>query len=105
VTNADNIDRDQVWADFTDAVNMSPSDLEKWLRTDDSRKNGWKEDGGQETIGHHSGRCIVDIKHKKKAALTEEDYAHMRRLSDMSIAILRKAGPSGTKSIRHGATR
>jgi len=35
MTNADNIDREKVWADFTDAVNMSPSDLEEWLRTDD----------------------------------------------------------------------
>jgi hypothetical protein len=73
------IDDDQVWADFGDAGNMSPYDLEKWLRTNESRQNGWKEDGGNETIGHHSGRRIVDIEHKKKADLTDEDYAHVRK--------------------------
>ncbi len=97
MTKTDNIDRDQVWADFTDAVNMSPPDLEKWLRTDESRENGWKEDGGQETIGHHSGRRIVDIKYKKKAALTEGDYAHMRKVIGYVHRHLAQGGPEKDK--------
>lgn len=42
------LDRDQVWKDFDEAVNMTPAALEKWLETDESRENGWKDDGGNE---------------------------------------------------------
>lgn len=31
-------------------------------------------------VGHQSGRRIVEIKRKKKADLTDEDYAHMRKV-------------------------
>lgn len=39
------IDYEQVLADFAEAANMSPSELEKWLRTEESLDNGWKADG------------------------------------------------------------
>ena len=35
------INREQVWNDFREAVNMTPASLEKWLKTDESRENGW----------------------------------------------------------------
>ena len=79
MTKDSDIDTDQVWADFGDALNMSASELEKWLRTEESLDNGWKADGRQESIDHHSGRLIVDIKHKKRADLRDEDYEHMRK--------------------------
>ena len=63
---------------FGEAVNIGPAELETWLKTEESRESGWKEDGGNETIGHHSGRTIVEIKHKKKAELTDDDYDHAK---------------------------
>jgi len=73
-------DRDAVEKDFNEAVNMQPAELERWLQTDDSRSVGWTQDGSSESVGHHSGRRIVEIKRKRKAELTDDDYAHMRKV-------------------------
>ena len=74
------LDRDRIAKDFADAVNMSPAEIEEWLETDESKKVGFKDDGGGESVGHASGRRIVAIKRKKKADLTDDDYAHMRKV-------------------------
>jgi hypothetical protein len=87
------LDRDQIWDDFGEAANMSPAELETWLKTDESKAVGWSKDGGGETVGHHSGRRIIEIKHKKKAALTDDDYAHMRKVVGYVHRHLAQAGP------------
>ena len=69
--------------DFAEAVNMTPSALEKWLDSDDSKAVGWKGDDGDgdgESVGHASGRHILRIKAKKAADLTDADYAHMKKV-------------------------
>jgi len=70
-------DDDQARAQFRDAVNMSPSELEHWLDSDQSRAVGQK-DGGGESTGHRSGRRIVDLLRTKKDDLTDADLDHMR---------------------------
>ena len=80
-------------AEFGDAVNMSASELEKWLRTEESLDNGWKADGRKESIDHHSGRLIVEIKHKKRADLRDEDYEHMRKVIGYVHRHLAQVGP------------
>lgn len=72
-------DDDQTRKDFDAAVNMTASELKKWLDTDDSKAVGQKKDGGEST-GHESGRHIVRILEKKKADLTDDDFAHMRKV-------------------------
>jgi predicted NAD/FAD-dependent oxidoreductase len=74
------LDRDTVYEAFARAVNMRPAELEAWLATEESRKVGWKPDGG-ESVGHASGRRIVAIARKAKAALDDEDYRHMRKVA------------------------
>lgn len=73
-------DHDRVAKDFHEAVNMQPAELEKWLETDESRSVGWTKEGEGESIGHHSGRRIVEIQRKKKADLDDDDYSHMRKV-------------------------
>ena len=68
------------YAEFKDAVNMSASELEKWLRTDESKQVGQKSSEGAESVGHDSGRKIIAILHTKKADLTDADEAHMRKV-------------------------
>ena len=69
-----------------EVVNMTPAALEKWLDSDESKSVGWadgtnkKSAGGTEAVGHKEGHRIVEIRHKKAADLTEEDYAHMRKV-------------------------
>ena len=77
------LDRDKVRKDFDKAVNMTASELKKWLATKESRSVGWKgEDGkGQgESVGHASGRQIVTILGKSKGDLSDDDFAHMRKV-------------------------
>lgn len=72
---------------------MAPAELEKWLKTDKSKAVGWSGDGGGETVGHHSGRRIVEIKHKKKTDLTDDDFAHMRKVVGYVHRHLAQKGP------------
>ena len=72
-------DRLQQRKAFADAVNMPPGEIERWLATEESRSVGQKE-GNQESTGHASGRRIIEIKHKHKDELTDDDYAHMTKV-------------------------
>lgn len=64
-------------------MNMSVSELEAWLKEESSESAGWGGESG-ETVGHESGRKIVDIlkrnPQKKEDKYTEEDLAHMRKV-------------------------
>lgn len=76
-------DQAAIRADFKKAVNMTPAAIEKWLDTDDSKRVGWKGEDGKgsgESVGHHSGKRIVEIKRKKVADYTDDDYAHMKKV-------------------------
>ncbi|MER7859389.1 DUF3140 domain-containing protein [Amycolatopsis japonica] len=70
---------DEVHTEFGEAVNMTAGELEKWLKTDESREAGQHKDGG-ESVGHESGRRIVTILRTKKAELSEKDERHMRKV-------------------------
>jgi hypothetical protein len=72
------LDRGAIRAAFADAVNMSAGEIEQWLETDESRRVGQKQDGG-ESIGHASGRRIVAIHRTPPAELSDDDYRHMRK--------------------------
>jgi hypothetical protein len=73
------MDKELVYRNFREAVNMAPGELERWLGTEDSWRVGWKKNGG-ESVGHASGRRIIDIRRKRKADLTDEDYRHMQKV-------------------------
>jgi hypothetical protein len=83
---ADTIDADErkeIITDFHDAVNMTASELVKWLDTPDSKEVGWKGEDGQgagESVGHKSGKRIIKLLHTRQADLDEDDIAHMRKV-------------------------
>lgn len=58
-------DNDSTYREFKDVVNMTAAELEKWLKSDESKDVGEKKDGGEST-GHESGRRIVEILRTKK---------------------------------------
>ena len=77
------IDREKVRKDFDEAVNMTASELKKWLTSEKSRQVGWKGRDGKgpgESVGHASGRRIVAILGKQKSDLSDNDYALMRKV-------------------------
>ncbi len=77
---AEDDDPDTVRKEFRDAVNMSPSELEEWLGTEESRSVGQKEGGSGESTGHAEGRRIVELLRAEEADLTDDDLAHMRKV-------------------------
>ncbi|KAI1506178.1 hypothetical protein F5X99DRAFT_126258 [Biscogniauxia marginata] len=74
-------DEQTVIREFNEIVNMSASDLEAWLEEESSQSAGWsKDDGSGETVGHESGRKIVEILKKEPGDYGAGDVAHMRRV-------------------------
>lgn len=67
-------------AEFKKAVNMTPAKLERWLGSDESRQVGWTHEGEHESVGHHSGRRIVELLRARQAELSDDDVAHMRKV-------------------------
>jgi hypothetical protein len=74
--------RAQIATEFAQAVNMTVDELEQWLRAPESRAVGWKGPDGRrsESVGHASGRRIVEILRTPARKLTDDDYAHMRKV-------------------------
>ena len=76
---ADNDERQSVAAEFDEAVNLTPKQIEHWLDTDESKAVGQKRDS-DESVGHISGRRIIEIRSKNKSDLDDADYEHMRKV-------------------------
>ncbi len=72
-------DADDIYTTFKHDVNMTAAELEKWLKTEESKSVG-QDSGDGSSVGHHSGERIVEILHKKKADLTSADEAHMHKV-------------------------
>jgi hypothetical protein len=79
-TPAEGDDTESTAEAFHDVVNMTPARIEHWLGTDESKRVGYKSAEGGESVGHHSGRRIIEILKKKKGDLDEADTAHMRKV-------------------------
>ena len=65
--------------EFHQVVNMTPKELESWLDTDDSKSVGQK-DGDDESIGHKSGKHIIQLLQKKQDEYTDDDLSHMKKV-------------------------
>lgn len=76
----DTAEKKDVKAQFDEVVNMSATELTKWLTTDESKSVGQHLDGATESTGYQSGKRIVDLLGTKLADLTDDDYAHMRKV-------------------------
>ncbi len=68
-------------AEFSARVNMTRDELLRWLATARSREVGQKRPGQEESVGHASGRRIVELLGRPRDAYhTPEDVAHMRKV-------------------------
>nr|WKN39413.1 DUF3140 domain-containing protein [Tunicatimonas sp. TK19036] len=72
--------KDEIYQEFYDNVNMTPSEIEDWLGTDQSKSVG-QDSGDGESIGRKSAKKIIKIKGKKKGELTDGDYEHMQKVN------------------------
>lgn len=67
-SSVDGIDHDVV-KDFRHEVNLTAGELTRWLKTDESLEVGQKKSGG-ESVGHRSGRRIVELLARKRMSLS-----------------------------------
>lgn len=81
--------------EFFKNVNMAPKELEKWLKTEESKSVG-QDSGDGEAIGHKSGKKIIKIKNKTKDDLTKGDYEHMKKVNSY-VSRHTAQGPSSNK--------
>jgi hypothetical protein len=73
-------DAQEILKEFREAVNMSPAAIERWLQREESLEVGAKDGPGDESVGHRSGRRIVELLRTRKSDYGESDYAHMRKV-------------------------
>ena len=89
----DNDEKQQIYDDFNQSVNMAPKELEDWLASDESKSVGYTREGEDEAVGHKSGKRIGQIKRTKKDDLTDDDYAHMKKVNGYVQRHLAQGGP------------
>jgi hypothetical protein len=72
---------------FAALANMTPARLRRWLDNEASRSVGMIPAGDRvtdpdqpEAVGHHMGERILAIRAKKYVALSDKDYADMRKV-------------------------
>ncbi len=94
---ANNQDHEQIVREFHEAVNMTASQLEKYLDSDDSKNVGMKREGEDEAVGHQSGEEIVQLLGKKKGDYTDDDFAQMKRVTSYVHRHLAQGGPKDDK--------
>lgn len=66
--------------EFRTSVNMKPKELESWLDTEESKSVGMTKDGEDESVGHKSGKYIIELLQKDEDEYIEEDFAHMKKV-------------------------
>ena len=81
-------EKTEAYADFHALVNMTPAKLQHWLQSEESRSVGMTSGGEKvtgaaqgESVGHHMGERILQIRAVRKPELTDADYADMRKVA------------------------
>lgn len=80
------------YKEFKHVVNMTASALEKRFKSEESQSVVQKRDGGEAT-SHGEGRRIVEMLHKKKSDLTDDDRGHMHKVVGYVHRHLKQGGP------------
>ena len=75
-----NEEQESTYQAFKDTINMSPSEIEDWLDTEESSSVGI-DSGDGESKGRKSAKKIIEIRRKKKDGLTDDDYSHMKKVN------------------------
>ena len=72
-------EQQEILKDFNEAVNMSASEIKKWLKTEESSSVGQKDKKGK-IKGRKSGKKIVKILQKDRSNYKKKDFKHMKKV-------------------------
>ena len=95
-------DRDQIWDEWGELVNMAPKELEEFLETDESQSVG-ADSGDGESTGHKSGTRIVEIRNTNKSELSDDDWDHMAKVVGYVKRHVAQGGPD--EDVEHSKWR
>ena len=73
-------EQEEIYQEFKEKINMSPSEIEDWLNTEESKSVGI-DSGDGESKGRKSAKRIIEIRRKNKDELTNDDYSHMKKVN------------------------
>ena len=73
-------EQEEIYQEFKEKINMSPSEIEDWLNTEESKSVGI-DSGDGESKGRKSAKSIIEIRRKNKDELTKDDYSHMKKVN------------------------
>ena len=76
----DDSQRNEIHSEFKKLVNMSSGEIEKWLKTEESKSVG-QDSGDGTSIGAKSGARIAKLLGKDKAKLITADLEHMKKVT------------------------
>lgn len=95
------MDQDLLWASFRSLVNMGPTELERWLRSEDSQAAGAFDGEAERRL--RDGRRIVRMMRKGRAGFSQADWKHVARVVG-EVRVRRAMTPSGSAAVlwRHG---
>jgi Protein of unknown function (DUF3140) len=65
--------------EFKSSVNMTPEELASWLETEESQSVGQRKND-DESIGHKSGKRIIDLLKKERDSYTDDDLSHIKKV-------------------------
>ena len=74
-------ERKEIRTAFHQAVNMEARELERWLDTEESQSVGWNAGEGRRGGRPSIGRRIAELKRKKVAELSDDEYAHLQKVA------------------------
>lgn len=66
--------------EFQEVVNMTETQLKKWLGTKESQSVGFKDNDGGESVGHKSGKRIIELLAKQPDEYSADDIHHARKV-------------------------
>ncbi|MDQ2763520.1 MAG: DUF3140 domain-containing protein [Pseudomonadota bacterium] len=76
-----------IHAEFSHLVNIPAARLRNWRDSEDSRSVGMTQDGEKvtdssqaESVGHHMGGRILQLRGSKQSELSDQDFADMRKV-------------------------
>ena len=72
-------EQQEILDEFNEAVNMSASEIKKWLKTEESHSVGQKDKKGK-IKGRKSGKKIVKILQKDESDYQKKDFKHMKKV-------------------------
>lgn len=90
-------DLNDTYQKFNKIVNMTAAEISAFLKTDNSKKVGQVKSGETESIGHKSGKQIIEILKKPKAELDDGDYHQMKRVISYVARHTAQGGPAKDK--------